>query len=393
MTSAAERQTRYQQLSTQAKQMLALGESGRFEFKQEPEAVSPGVLAALANWVALGEGRDVAHVLVGVEEITDDSTGLVSGRPCGISRGLDRTVSRIQDVASKTRPIPVEVLIVEEGVTTKTPFVRIEVRPTMPPHFDDQGRRQTRQGRSTRALTDEEMLQIYLQREAGTFAARFRQISAELHAAVGDVSGQVDGIADAIEARVAQPIEELSEVAQWAGAQASAAQSAASSAEAAADSVSLEVSSLEVVVEDVRGYVGALLDHAEGAGAADVAKQRRRVWWALTVDTWERRSARAESIVDQVRQLLSADIALDPARNEWELGVWRDLLADRETQRGQKGSLKWWEAMMVQLNAYIAEPSYQAPELPDLRIEMQADLNYALDDADSLTRRFTADLE
>jgi hypothetical protein len=157
--------------------MMQLGESGRFEFKQTAEAVSVGVLAALANWVASDDDRSVAHVLVGVAEVEDPVSGLARGEPCGLPKGLDKAVAGIQDLASRTRPIPVDVVIIEEAVAEKTPFLRLEVRPTMAPHFDDEGRRQTRQGRSTRALSDEELLQIYLRREANSFTARYQQIS------------------------------------------------------------------------------------------------------------------------------------------------------------------------------------------------------------------------
>lgn len=202
--------SRHQEFSAVAQQMLALGESGRYEFKRDVDAVTVGLLAALANWVATDPTREVAHLLVGVDEVEDKTTGLVHRHPFGLPKGLDKAVSRIQDLASKTRPIPVEVFIVEEGVAEPTPFVRVEVRPTMPPHFDDQGRRQTRQGRSTRALTDEELLRIYLDREAGSFAMRFRQVSDELRSAVGAVGSQVDQIADRIEKNVATPITVLS---------------------------------------------------------------------------------------------------------------------------------------------------------------------------------------
>lgn len=193
-------------MSVDAQHMLALGESGRYEFKRDAEAVSPKVLAALANWVALDPTREVAHLLVGVDEVEDAKTGLVYGVPCGLPKGLDRAVARIQDIASKTRPIPVEVFIIEEAVDEEVPFLRVEVGPTMPPHFDDEGRRQTRQGRSTRALTDDELLRIYLDREAGSFAARFRQTTTELQSAVGVVGNQVDQIAAGIEKHIAEPI-------------------------------------------------------------------------------------------------------------------------------------------------------------------------------------------
>ena len=112
-------------MSSTARRILALGESGRYEFKRDVDAVTPKLLAALANWVALDPAQDVAYLLVGVEEVEDKDTGLVSGRPFGLPKGLDKAVARVQDMASKTRPIPVDVFIVEEGVSTTTPFLRI----------------------------------------------------------------------------------------------------------------------------------------------------------------------------------------------------------------------------------------------------------------------------
>lgn len=47
------------------------------------------------------------------------------------------------------------------------------------------------------------MLEIYLDREAGSFAKRFRQTSGELHAAVGAVGSQVDQISAASDEKVA----------------------------------------------------------------------------------------------------------------------------------------------------------------------------------------------
>lgn len=368
-------------MSAEAKRMLALGESGRYEFKRDAEAVTPRVLATLANWVALDNTREVAHLPVGVDEIEDKRTGLVSGTPCGLSKGLDRAVARLQDVASKTRPIPVDVFIIEEAVAEEVPFIRVEVRPTMPPHFDDEGRRQTRQGRSTRALTDDELLRIYLDREAGSFAARFRQAGEELRSAVGAVGSQVDQIADAIESHIAQPLEELSETAGYAA-------SAASSAEDAATAVGHDVHTVEQIVLELQGLVLDLQHAAPESLGARVARQRRIVWWNFTVDTWKRYSPRAERLADTVRDLLSSDISLDDAHNTWELRVWSDVLDDRRRQRGERGTLKWWEAAVDDVVDFLETPVYQAPELPDLRAELRADIDETLDDPTSLTRQF-----
>lgn len=389
------RPSRTSNFSPEAEQMLAVGESGRFEFKSEVKSVTSKLLATLANWVALDPEREVAHLLVGVEEHEAKATGLIYGKPSGLLNGLDRTVSRIQDVASQTRPIPVDVFIVEEGVDEEVPFVRVEVRPTMPPHFDDEGRRQTRQGRSTRALTDDELLRIYLDREAGSFATRFRQTTHDLQVAVGAVGTQVDQIIDAIDQNIAEPIKRLTVTSHRASGAASSAEDAASSAasaamsaESTADSMSYDVQRVERVLHDVRDVVDGLKENALESLAARVVRQRRVVWWNFTADTWERTSARSARLTNNLHDLLSTDVSIDDAHNVWELRVWEDVIGDRKAQRREKGTLKWWDEMVAQVGEYVKSPAYLSPDLPDLRTELQAGIDEALDDADSLTNQF-----
>ncbi len=368
--------------------MLALGESGRYEFKRDVEAVSVGLLAALANWVAAEPDREVAHLVVGVDEVEDKTTGLVHGQPFGLPRGLDKAVSRIQDVASKTRPVPVEVFIVEEGVAEPTPFVRVEVRPTMPPHFDDQGRRQTRQGRSTRALTDEELLRIYLDREAGSFAMRFRQVSDELRSAVGAVGSQVDQIAEGIENNVATPILALTRTTHDAADAAESASSSADSAASSADTVSYEVEHVQRIVRELQRVVEDIQDDSTQNLAYRVMRLRRKVWWNFTVDTWEHKSKRADQLESRLRELLSGEVSLEADRNTWELRVWQDLLKDRRAQRGERGTQKWWDAAIREVILFMESPAYAAPDLPELRAALKADLDHEIDDPDSVTNLF-----
>ncbi len=380
-------------MSSTARRILALGESGRYEFKRDVNVVTPKLLAALANWVALDPAREVAYLLVGVEEAEDGDTGLVYGQPFGLPNGLDKGVARIQDMASKTRPIPVEVFIVEEGVSTTTPFLRIEIRPTMPPHFDDEGRRQTRQGRSTRALTDDELLRIYLDREAGSFATRFRQTTTELQSAVGVVGNQVDQIAEGIEKNIAQPIQNLTATTQEAAHAASSAADAADSATSAADTAAYEVEHVQRLVRDLQEMVETLHDDSPRSLAHRVIKRRRKVWWNFTVDTFEHTSVRATRLADRLRQLLASDVSLDSARNIWELAVWQDLLDDRKSQRGERGTQKWWEAAIKEVVSFMESPAYAAPDLPDLRAAIQADIDAEIDDPDSATNQFRAQLD
>ena len=385
--------SRYKQVSQAARRILALGESGRFEFKRDIDAVTPKLLAALANWIALDPAQDVAHLLVGVEEIEDTETGLVSGSPFGLPRGLDKSVARIQDMASKTRPIPVDTFIIEEGTAGATPFLRIEIRPTMPPHFDDEGRRQTRQGRSTRALTDEELLRIYLDREGGSFAARFRQTTTELQSAVGAVGGQIDQIAEGIERNIALPILHLTKTTQEAANAASSAASAADSATSSADTAAFEVEQVQRLIEDLQELVEELHEDSPQTLAYRVTQRRRKIWWEFTMDTFKHSSVRAGRLAEQLRKLLARDISTDPARNSWELAVWQELLNERGTQRGGRGTQKWWNTMTNQLAGYIESPAYPAPELPDLRMAIQTDIDTEIDDPSSATSRFRALLD
>jgi transposase len=205
-------------------------------------------LAALANWVALDDSRELAHLLVGVKRSRTQPPASLPASRSAYPRVSIKSVARLQDIAKLTRPMPIDAFIIEEGVATATPFIRVEVRPTMPPNFDDEGRRQVRQGRSTRALTDEELLQIYLTREGRSFAVRFQEASRALQEAVGGIGSQVESIADAIERNIAEPLAELTETAGYAA-------SAASAAEDAATTVSRDVYEFERLVV-LPTYVG-----------------------------------------------------------------------------------------------------------------------------------------
>lgn len=188
------RQLRYQGVSKAARTILvSAGEGERFEFKRTADAVSAKVLVAAANAVALEGAPDGAvTILVGVDEREDEKTGLVTGEVVGVSAGgdpddrdgLERAKSKIRSRASSTRPVPVDITIVEEAVATALPFLRLLIQPSSPPHYTAEGLRVTRQGASTRAITDEELLGLYLDREARAFHERFQSATDGLLRAV-----------------------------------------------------------------------------------------------------------------------------------------------------------------------------------------------------------------
>ncbi len=263
----------------------------------------------------------------------------------------------------------------------------------MPPHFDDEGRRQTRMGRSTRAITDEELLRVYLDREAGSFAARFRQTTTDLQSAVGAVGNQVDQIAEGIERHIAEPIALITATATEAADAAHLAASAADSANSAADTASYELEHVQRLVRDLHEVVNDLDDESHQNLVHRVVQARRKVWWNFTVDTLEHNSGRAEKLANQLREILAQDVSVDPARNNWELAVWHDLLDDRQGQRRSRGTQKWWGEAIAKVQGFLKSPAYAAPDLPNLRAAIHADIDSEVDDPESLTNRFRALLD
>jgi hypothetical protein len=208
------------------------GESHRFEFKETAEAVDPRVLTAAANAVLVEEiAEGLVTILVGVKEVADEQTGVVRGEVVGLVKmnderarraSLEKARQKIQSRASETLPVPVGLRIIEEGVDTPAPFLRIEVRPTRAPHYTRDGLRVTRSGASTRAITDEELIAFYLVREAESFRERFTDIAAGLTGTVETLRGHVEAASEAI-------VSALKEVEDSAGYAAVEASEAASS--------------------------------------------------------------------------------------------------------------------------------------------------------------------
>jgi hypothetical protein len=202
------------------------------------------------------------------------------------------------------------------------------------------------------------------------------------------VGSQVDQIAEGIEKNIAQPIQHLTATTQEAADAASSAASAADSATSSADTAAFEVELVQRLVRDLQEVVGELHDDSPQKLAYRVIQRRRKVWWNFTVDTYEHTSARARRLADRLRELLASDVSLDPARNSWELSVWQDLLHERKSQRGEHGTQKWWDAAIKQLGTFMENPTYAAPDLPDLRAAIQADIKAEVDDPDSATNKF-----
>lgn len=321
---------RYAQVSGAARRIMKTqGESGRFEFKSDSKAVSASVLVAAANWVALEPSRDHVTILVGVEEVRDEDTGLTTGRPVRMSgNDLSTHVRRIQDFAAATRPVPVDLRIIEEGTKTGTPFLRVEVRPTFPPHFDGTGRRVIRNGASTRALEDEELLAIYLDREARQFEARFQMTAQRTIAAIDAIH---HGLGD-----MSTTLERLPELIDG-------AEAAAYTAGYEAQDTQRDIRDLRVRLEKLDRRLAARLNRTPDLVFLRLRYVRSRVWRCFNVDRILKPSKAAERLAPRLLAHLNEPIEFGAYLcNLARLQHWEASLKERK----RPAPMRWWNEQL-----------------------------------------------
>ncbi|RYB94440.1 hypothetical protein EUA93_08850 [Nocardioides oleivorans] len=339
--STSDERLRFQRVSAAARRLLSReGESGRFEFKQTSKAVDSSVLVAAANWVSLEPSRTEVTILAGVAEVTDPVTGLTTGKPIGLTgNDLAVHVRRIQDYARATLPVPVSVRIIEEGVSTKLAFLRIEVRPTRAPHFDGSGRRITRDGAAHRPLMDEELLAIYLDRESLQFEARFDQTARRTIEAVESLGRGLGGIAGEVE-RLPGLID---------------------NAEGAAAMAGYEADDAKRAIDDLGRALNARVDKLEERLARHLNRTplyvllrlryvRERVWRSFCVDRELRPSKAAEKLAPRLLRMLNEPLVLEShVANLIQLQDWEAALKARKDQR--PASMRWWSSWVKQVAA------------------------------------------
>lgn len=322
---------RYQRTSGEARRVLNQeGESGRFEFKQTVDAVKPDVLVAAANAVvvdAIQEG--FVTILVGVAEKENPTTGAVTGKVIGITNHaqaearrsrVEKAKSQIRDRAAATRPVPVDLTIIEENVGTTKPFLRLHVAPSYIPHHTADGKRVTRYGASTRAIEDEELLDLYLRREAIEFERRFRTVADSLEDRLHQVASTVDDLGGNIEERLRQ-------IDQLARHTAEEAEEGRTYAEEAAEAVSLVLTQQEFG-DAVSAIFERLSMTHEGTWWA-LRQRREHVWLVFSLVAERKDGSPAwETATTRVRRFLDSDFAVsDYIANRREIEEWADQVA------------------------------------------------------------------
>lgn len=341
---------RHQRLSREAQSILATrGESGRFEFEESADAVTATVMVAAANWSAQRDGEPVT-ILVGVREENDPVTGLSFGTIAGVSR-LSREIGKLTSRARDTWPIPVSLTVIEEAVATSSPFLRLEIRATSAPHYDNSGRRVTRDGASTRPLTDEELLAMYLDREGDRFATRFAATAAALEMTLEAGAREIGLMTTAI----------ASLSGEVGGAQAAGQEAAYESERAQRESEEL-VESIKDLSEMIRDEFDLLPIHLP----LRLRHARRRVWRAFTVDSLLRPSAAAASLMPRLKRLLEKPIDVDQNLiNYHEHWLWQEVVEGH----ARPSSMRWWLQQTRRLE--LASAVKVDVSMPDERAQLE----------------------
>jgi hypothetical protein len=331
------------------------GEADRFEFKSEPQAVRPDVLVAAANACVI-EGIPQVTILVGVEEQQDPATGLVTGRIIGL-RNLEKARDQITQWGAQTLPVPVGLRIVEENVGTSKPILAIEIRPTRAPHFDGKGRRVTRYGASTRPLTDEELLDLYLDREGEAFQARFRQTAEQLALRLDQVTVSLYDATSELERRLKDVAGSLEHV--W-----KLARDAAGASE--------ESQAMLESFEEAIGWVHSKLDDLINTPhtmeeAWTLLRGARQTGW-LAFDLYRKENGvRAERVEKIIRDVVARPTTPEDYRaNLAELRAWR-----RMPDSKREPAVKRWEQWAAGLRSAVFDPP--EPWVPRTIDEMWAD--------------------
>ena len=302
---------RYQRLSGPTQTLLRTeGESGRFEFKKTAGAAKQEVLVAAANAAAL-ERLPSVTILVGVGERVDEATGAVTGEVIGLG-DIERATEKITAYGRDTFPVPVGLRIIQENLNTRKPILRLEVWPTRPPHYTQGGRRVTRYGASTRAITDEELVEIYLRREAQSFQARFRETADALISELVEISELTERHRRELEATS----ERLAEVHELTDQAAGVAEESFSFAEG----ISADLGRVESLVEDL---LERPRSSEEVFAHLRLTRSRARLQLGLIEDPDLR-----DQIVDILEPIMDRQPRVfDYLRNLREEAAWEEFLA------------------------------------------------------------------
>jgi hypothetical protein len=316
----------YQGLTQETKHLLktAPEEAPLVEFKRIADGVGDELIAALANAAAL-RGADEAVLLIGVDEATR-SKGQDAAQVVGLpSDKLTRIKKQIMSALGNVQPARPEVDLIEENRGTVKPILRLRIRPTSPPHYDQKGRRAVRIGEQMKAMNDEEMLALLDARYSGRYAEIARSVLGESTEVQRRVFEDLERAADARAHEQAENLDQrhydTEREIRW-------------TVEAAVSEAALEltdaINSLEQGLEELPDRIlGQIPDTAE-----DIAHTLGRTREMAALRIAMRWDSLSESTLEKARVVLATGIDLwDYLKNAEELVAWRTALVESPEAR------------------------------------------------------------
>lgn len=184
----------YKTLSKRAKDILRRPEGLDVEFKRNTKGVKSNSLVAFAN------SNSVGSILIGVDEKPSNKS-LESGVICGCPI-TDSERLKIQNMAADCNP-PIPLDIITEN-TNKIPFFRIEIPSGKnKPYCTKGGEYKIREDGRSRALHQDELLAIFMNKEGEKFLSQFKKSVSDLEDKVksmnSTIKSEIDNLFSGIE--------------------------------------------------------------------------------------------------------------------------------------------------------------------------------------------------
>ncbi|MGE4218595.1 MAG: helix-turn-helix domain-containing protein [Alphaproteobacteria bacterium] len=173
---------RTQRIGRLTRELLAEGESSRVDFKRQPDGISAEDIVAFANSDRGG------NILAGVDE------KVVGGAQIGVIRGCDVSDATILQILNKSVGCipPVSINVYIENLDNN-PILRIEIPSSRTkPHCTPKGIYCQRDGARNRPLHPSELLKLFLDSEASSFAARFEVAANRITEELGKLESSLD---------------------------------------------------------------------------------------------------------------------------------------------------------------------------------------------------------
>lgn len=180
-------------LSQRARDLLSSSEGARVDFKRTIEAITPDDLCAFAN---LPEG---GTILAGVDEEKSE-LGTSIGKPIGCSISDSSQLTLVNKAQQCHPPIALSFHPERDGGIA---FLRIELPPSATrPHCTPGGRYVARVESRNVALLPHQLLEIFLQKEAGLFEQRFGEAASVITKGLTETEERIADIQRGISDRI-----------------------------------------------------------------------------------------------------------------------------------------------------------------------------------------------